>query len=53
MKRSRAPQRIAWLLELNLAVADDIDAGRQVIPPGVPPTFPDPKRLITDDCIRP
>ena len=44
---------LAQLLELNLAVAARIDDDQQVTAPGLPPTFPDPERLITDDCIRP
>ncbi len=44
---------LAQLLELNLAVAARIDEGQEVMSPGLPPNFPDPKRLITDDCIRP
>ena len=44
---------LAQLLELNLAVAARIDNDQQVTAPGLPPSFPDPERLITDDCIRP
>ena len=44
---------LAQLLALNLAVAARIDNNQPVTAPGLPPTFPDPKRLITDDCIRP
>ena len=44
---------LAQLLDLNLAVASRIDDGEQVTAPGVPPSFPDPARLITDDCVRP
>ena len=44
---------LAQLLELNLAVASRIDDGEQVTAPGIPPRFPDPVRLTTDDCIRP
>lgn len=44
---------LAQLLKLNIAVADKIEAGEQVVPPGVPTTYPDPQRLVTDDCIRP
>ena len=44
---------LAQLLKLNLAVAARIDSHQQVTAPGLPPSFPDPKRLITDDCIRP
>lgn len=44
---------LAQLLELNLDVAKRIDAGEPVTAPGVPPHYPDPAKLITDDCIRP
>lgn len=44
---------LAQLLALNLDVAGRIDEGRDVTPPGVPPCYPDPARLVTDDCIRP
>jgi hypothetical protein len=43
---------LAQLLELNLAVAAQIDAGQPVTSPGVPPGYPDPTRLVTDDCVR-
>ena len=44
---------LAQLLELNLAVAARIERGETVTAPGIPPDFPDPESLITDDCIRP
>ena len=44
---------LAQILALNLAVAARIDNNQPVTAPGLPQTFPDPKRLITDDCIRP
>lgn len=44
---------LAQLLELNLAVAAQIEAGETVVAPGIPPGYPDPSRLITDDCISP
>jgi hypothetical protein len=44
---------LAQLLDLNLDVAARIDAGRPVTAPGVPPSFGDEARLITEDCIRP
>ena len=43
---------LAQLLELNLDVAARTDAGRPVTPPGVPPDYPDPSRLVTEDCVR-
>jgi hypothetical protein len=44
---------LAQLLALNLDVARRIDVGEPVVAPGVPPTYPNPSRLVTDDCIRP
>lgn len=41
------------LLARNLDVAAKIDAGEPVAAPGVPPHYPDPAKLITDDCIEP
>ena len=41
------------LLDLNLEVAARIDRGEPVTAPGIPPDFPNPKSLITEDCIRP
>lgn len=43
---------LAQLLALNLAVAARIDAGQAVVGPGVPPAYPDPAALVSDDCIR-
>jgi hypothetical protein len=44
---------LAQLLDLNLAVAASIDRGEQVTAPGIPPDYPNPKSLITTDCICP
>ena len=44
---------LAQLLELNLAVAQRIEAGEPVTAPGIPANFPKPETLISDDCIRP
>jgi hypothetical protein len=44
---------LAQLLELNLAVAQRIEKGEPVTPPGIPATFPNSQALISDDCIRP
>jgi hypothetical protein len=41
------------LLDLKLEVAARIDRGEPVTAPGIPPDYPNPKSLITDDCIRP
>ena len=44
---------LAQLLALNHAVAQRIDKGAPVTPPGIPATFPKPETLLSDDCIRP
>jgi hypothetical protein len=43
---------LAQLLALNLSVAAGEREGQPVTAPGVPPGYPDPSRLVTDDCIR-
>ena len=43
---------LTQLLALNLDVAAEIEAGQPVTPPGVPPEYPDPGRLVTEDCVR-
>ena len=44
---------LAQLLELNLAVAQRLENAEPVTPPGIPPNFPTPGTLVSDDCIRP
>jgi SAM-dependent methyltransferase len=44
---------LAQLLDLNLDVAKRIERGESVTAPGIPPGYPKPDELITDDCIRP
>ncbi len=44
---------LAQLLELNLEVARRVETGEPVTAPGIPTVYPDPAKLITDDCIRP
>jgi len=44
---------LGQILALNLEVAGRIDRGEKVTAPGVPPEYPKPHRLVTDDCIRP
>ena len=44
---------LAQLLALNQIVADRIGRGEPVTAPGVPKDHPDPKKLVTEDCIRP
>ncbi len=43
---------LAQLLVLNLEVARREEAGEPVTAPGIPPGYPDPARLVTEDCIR-
>ena len=43
---------LAQLLALNLEVARREEAGEPVTAPGIPPGYPDPARLVTEDCIR-
>ena len=44
---------LAQLLALNQQVAAKIEKGEPVMPPGVPKNYPEPKKLVTEDCIRP
>lgn len=44
---------LAQLLALNHKIAGDIDAGRAATSPGIPPTYPAPSSLVSDDCLRP
>lgn len=44
---------LAQILALNESVAARIEAGEPVTAPGIPPGFPDPDSLVTEDCIRP
>jgi hypothetical protein len=44
---------LAQLLALNQEVAGKIEKGKPVTSPGVPPNYPDAKKLVTADCIRP
>ena len=41
------------LLRLNGNVAARIATGQPVLGPGVPPNYPNPAALVSDDCIRP
>ena len=42
---------LARLLALNQEVAAKIENGEPVTAPGVPPSYPDAKKLVTEDCI--
>ncbi|MBE0542188.1 MAG: hypothetical protein IH623_12445 [Verrucomicrobia bacterium] len=44
---------LAQLLALNQQVAAKIEKGEPVTAPGVPPNYPDAKKLVTEDCIGP
>jgi hypothetical protein len=44
---------LAQLLVLNQAVAAKIERGEPVTAPGVPPRYPAPQELVTQDCIQP
>jgi hypothetical protein len=38
---------------LNQKVAAKIEKGEPVTTSGVPPIYPDAKKLVTEDCIQP
>jgi len=40
------------LLELNLEVYRKLKHGKSVTPPGIPTGYPEPKKLVTNDCVR-
>ena len=44
---------LAQLLELNLTVAALEKNNKPVTPPGVPASYGDAKKLVTEDCIKP
>jgi hypothetical protein len=44
---------LAFLLKLNLELADKESKGEPITPPGLPQNYPDPKKLVTEDCIKP
>ena len=44
---------LAQLLALNQTVATRIARAEPVTAPGIPPAFPNPETLVTEDCIRP
>lgn len=43
---------LAQLLELNQQVAARIEKGEPVPVPGIPKNYPEPKKLVTEDCVR-
>ena len=44
---------LAQLLALNQTVATRIARAEPVTAPGIPPAFPNPETLLTEDCIKP
>ena len=44
---------LAQLLALNQQVAANIEQGSPVTAPGIPQNYPDAKKLVTEDCIKP
>jgi hypothetical protein len=44
---------LAQLLELKLTVAALEKQGKPVTAPGVPPSYGDAAKLVSDDCIKP
>jgi hypothetical protein len=44
---------IAQLLALNQQVAAKIEKGDRVTALGVPKNYPDAKKLVTEDCVKP
>jgi hypothetical protein len=44
---------LAQLLALNQQVAAKIEKGEPGMPPDVPKNYPDAKKLVTEDCIKP
>ena len=44
---------LAQRLALNFEVAAKTEEGSPVTAPGVPKIYPDAKKLVTEDCIRP
>ena len=44
---------LAQLLALNLEVAGKIECSEPVTAPGVPKSYPEPSKLLTEDCIKP
>lgn len=44
---------LAQLLALNQKVAAKIENAESVTAPGLPKNYPDAKKLVTEDCIKP
>ena len=50
MKEQEDP--LAFLLRLNLDLADQEAKGEPLTPPGLPNLYADPEELVTDDCVK-
>ncbi len=44
---------LAFLLKLNLKLAGKEAKGETITSPGLPKFYPEPKELVTADCIQP
>jgi hypothetical protein len=44
---------LAFLLKLNLELADKEKNGAPVTPPGLPATIGKPEQFVTGDCVQP
>ena len=44
---------LAFLLKLNLELAEKEVKGEAITPPGLPKFYPAPQELVTEDCIEP
>jgi hypothetical protein len=49
----RSAKLLEGLMKLNQEVADRETHLKTVVGPGIPPKYPKPKELITDDCVKP
>ena len=43
---------LEFLLHLNLTLAAQESNNTPIQPPGLPASYPNPEKLVTDDCIR-
>jgi hypothetical protein len=43
---------LAFLLRLNLELAEKESRAKPITPPGLPNFHPKPAQLVTDDCLR-
>jgi hypothetical protein len=50
---SATEDTLAFLLRLNLELADREAIGQTLTPPGLPAAAPDPGSFVTEDCTRP